>query len=255
MGDENNSDGILDEGPLYLHIRELGLFLSPQTDKLFEALAKAQSEIKDADKNRTADTGKYKYKYASLADVIEGARPALSAHGLCLLQPPVSWQPNSVQVTSMIGHGSGQWIAAGLSGSTDGGRLQGLQALGSAITYLRRYAAQGILFAASDDDDAQSLNAPSTNESRATHKNYSAPNAPPPVTATTDHHASWEATKGVFFAALAGLGIKYEPLKEFCIERGWDKPSTWPAGDRDKLIRDLAPEQQIRRDFDVWRQS
>jgi hypothetical protein len=54
--------------------------------QLAAALVKASAEMPQVKRTRTADTGKFKYQYADLADLIEVTRPVLAKHGLTVTQ-------------------------------------------------------------------------------------------------------------------------------------------------------------------------
>jgi hypothetical protein len=124
-----------------------------------EALASAQLEFGTIEKDLTAHvdskrTGvKYSYDYADLAEVLTAVRPALAKHGIATLQPAMVSQ-RSVTITTLLGHKSGEFIRNDFTlpiDSTDP------QAVGSGITYARRYALQSLLGVApeSPDDDGR----------------------------------------------------------------------------------------------------
>lgn len=129
---------------------------SPDISALVGGLAQAQLAFAAIDKNQTADVQSrregarsYKYNYADLASVLAAVRPALASNGIALLQAPFA-RVGSIAVTTLIAHTSGQWIRNDLAMRLD---ATDPQALGSAITYLRRYALQALLGVAPEDDD------------------------------------------------------------------------------------------------------
>lgn len=132
---------------------------SPQLDKLAAALAKAQAAVAHADPSRTAAVtkdGTKRRKYATLADVMDAGRPALSANGLAVVQHPSGGEGGLV-LTSWLLHESGQWMRSRLSVPYAASQaMSETQALGSAITYCRRYAYAAICGVAVEDDDAES---------------------------------------------------------------------------------------------------
>jgi hypothetical protein len=132
---------------------------SPQLDKLAAALAKAQAAVAHADPSRTAKItkdGTAKRKYATLADVMDAGRPALAANGLAVVQHPSGGEGGLV-LTSWLLHESGQWMRSRLSVPYAASQaMSETQALGSAITYCRRYAYAAICGVAVEDDDAES---------------------------------------------------------------------------------------------------
>jgi len=116
--------------------------------KLAAALVKAQSEIKFAAKDSSNPF--FKSKYAGLPAVIDAVKPALNKHGIAFLQVVVE-----EGVQTMLLHESGEYI----SGITPVvvAKERDPQALGSAITYAKRYGLQAIVGVPADvDDDGES---------------------------------------------------------------------------------------------------
>jgi hypothetical protein len=136
-------------------------------DQLATALAAFQAEMPTVAKTKTAqvksDKGSYSYTYAGLADVSEAAMPLLSKHGLSF-----STLPEPGVLTGMLLHQSGQYLTASLpiGGGTP-------QAVGSSLTYMRRYllgCMTGLV--TDDDDDGQTAEA-------SARKRRAAPTPPP----------------------------------------------------------------------------
>lgn len=123
------------------------LKFSDQIDQISTALAKAQSELENADKN--AANPHFRSKYADLAEILNTVRPTLSKHGLAVSQHP-AFAENMVHVTTLLSHTSGQWMQSCVSSPIGKADSQGV---GSAITYLRRYSLAGIAGIAQEDDD------------------------------------------------------------------------------------------------------
>jgi hypothetical protein len=117
-------------------------------EALIAALAQLANPVKDA----KADTGRFSYTYATLPAILDLVRPILAGHGLAVTQD-VTMADGSLMVFTTIRHTSGELINFGPIIGRPGGDWQ---ALGSAITYARRYALTAALgIAADDDDDAQ----------------------------------------------------------------------------------------------------
>lgn len=127
---------------------------SQQIDKIFEALSKAQNEIKNPEKNKTVKVktktgGSYDFKYATLDAIIDCVRGPLTKNGMWFTQTLANGNGKYKLVTT-LGHSSGQWICSEtpiLSTSADN------QAFGSALTYMKRYALSALLGVAADEDD------------------------------------------------------------------------------------------------------
>ncbi|RMD64879.1 hypothetical protein D6833_03715 [Candidatus Parcubacteria bacterium] len=123
---------------------------SEQIDQLAAAIAKAQGEIQNVHKDKAG----YGYKYADLAAVLDIARPVLSKHGLAVIQT-ASNADNSVSVTTTIAHVSGQWVSDTITMPVQVGKgMSHAQAVGSVITYARRYSLAAMVGIAQEDNDA-----------------------------------------------------------------------------------------------------
>lgn len=122
---------------------------SEELGNLFAALARAQSELRGAVKD--AANPFYKSKYADLASVWDACRDPLAKNELSIVQFPQA-EGSKVTVVTRLGHASGQWIENELSAHA---KDDSPQAVGSAITYLRRYSLQSVVGVAPEDDDGE----------------------------------------------------------------------------------------------------
>lgn len=123
---------------------------SPELDQLATALAIAQGSIQGAVKDRTNPA--FKSSYADLASVWDACRGALSANGLSVSQHPGRLEDGSATVTTILLHKSGQHISSVCAALP---RDQSPAAVGSVVTYLRRYALAAAVGVAPEDDDGQ----------------------------------------------------------------------------------------------------
>lgn len=121
--------------------------MSQDIGQLAGALAKAQGSIKGAVKD--SENPYFKSLYADLASVWDACRGALSANDLAVIQTTEPDDKGVVVVTTLA-HKSGEWMR---------GKLRVIppkndaQAIGSAITYCRRYALAAMVGIAQVDDD------------------------------------------------------------------------------------------------------
>ena len=126
---------------------------SDQVGELAKALAKAQGSMSPPVKNREvavrSDKANYKFKYATLDSVIDACRAPLADNGLAIVQCPEA-DGNKVTIVTTLMHESGQWIRDSL---TLMAAAIGPQAVGSIISYGRRYAITSMLGLASEEDD------------------------------------------------------------------------------------------------------
>lgn len=118
---------------------------SDKLDALAIDLALAQGEMKNASFDK--DNPFFKSKYATLAQVRDTVTPALTKHGLCIIQA-TSADDSRIVLSTRLLHKSGQWIE-----STYPVAIGKPQEMGSAITYARRYCLSAICGIASEEDD------------------------------------------------------------------------------------------------------
>lgn len=132
-----------------------------RTPNLNKALAAAQAEFRtfgiDEQREVTVkhnDGGSHSYKYITLGKVIEATAPILAKHGLSFRAMPGYGDPGDGKIGMVLryalAHESGEQID-GVFPLSDGGK--GIQGLGSAITYARRYILGALLNIAVEQDD------------------------------------------------------------------------------------------------------
>lgn len=116
---------------------------------LATALAAAQGQMEGAKKD-TANPF-HKSKYADLASVWEAIRGPLSANGLSVVQLVTEAPAGFVGLTTILLHSSGQQISSTFHMPVKDANNP--QAVGSALTYARRYALSALVGVAPEDDD------------------------------------------------------------------------------------------------------
>lgn len=126
-------------------------------ETLAQAIVAAQSEIGGAKKDKTGQIGQQRYRYADLTAAWEACESALSEHGLAVLQLPGPYTETEggglISLTTILLHESGQELRDTMQMPT---AQRNPQAVGSALTYARRYALSAMLGITSEDDDGQS---------------------------------------------------------------------------------------------------
>jgi hypothetical protein len=122
---------------------------SEQINEIAGALAKAQLEMDGAKKD--AANPFFKSKYADLASVRDACMAAMNKQGISVMQSP-SADGAKVSVVTLLAHSSGQWVRGEASCTA---KDDSPQSVGSATTYLRRYALQSFAGVAPEDDDAE----------------------------------------------------------------------------------------------------
>ena len=131
------------------------LTTSADAGELYGALAKATMNMQRVVKSKKADAGRYAYTYADLASALEACQDALAQAGVCVIQGVRTYdvaEGSRVQVTTRLGHVSGQWAECSVDGWPT---RDGVQGVGSTITYLRRYSLLAMVGLAPEDDDGQ----------------------------------------------------------------------------------------------------
>lgn len=152
--------------------------MSDDCKELYTALSKAQGDIDNAKKNRSAPVGKdgKTRGYADLASVIDAAKEALAENGLSVIQS-VATEPIAIEVqktdqnqqsytvkvmqwyvrvSTSICHMSGQRIECGtmtIPAAIATAFNNDAQQIGIATTYARRYALMAALGIAAEDAD------------------------------------------------------------------------------------------------------
>lgn len=117
--------------------------------KLAEALSKAQGEMEGAKKE--SENPYFKQKYADLSSIWDACRKPLSQNGLSVVQTTDNENGKVIVITTLL-HLSGEWIRGKLAVKLV---KDDPQALGSAITYGRRYSLAAIVGISPEDDDAE----------------------------------------------------------------------------------------------------
>ena len=123
----------------------MNMTMSPEINELTVALNKFQSQVGPVVKNATNPF--FKSKYATLENVWQTIHKPLCDNGLAVAQFPIE---NGI--ATIISHVSGQWMRAYfVMPSKDNSP----QAIGSVITYARRYSLMAVLNVPAEDDDAE----------------------------------------------------------------------------------------------------
>lgn len=112
------------------------------------ALAAAQAEMGPALKS--ANNPHFRTKYADLSSVTEACLPALSAHGIAVIQPPYDDDTGRYVKTVLIHGETGETLECRVPLIVQKNDMQGY---GSAVTYARRYGLMSMAGIAPEDDD------------------------------------------------------------------------------------------------------
>ena len=121
---------------------------SDQINEICKALSSAQGDMKPAKKDST--NPHFKSKFSSFTSVWESIRQPLTQNGLTVLQD-ITTSPLEISVTTRLCHLSGQWIEFGPISITVASK--NAHAVGSAVSYGKRYSLCAALGVVSHDDD------------------------------------------------------------------------------------------------------
>lgn len=132
--------------------------MSESIASLAKALSLFQGETKDTLKDKKG----FNYSYADLGQTLEVVRPLLLKNGLSISQL-LGNDGDKVGVETILMHESGEFISSFVSVPVERPPLNKngkesmtmIQAAGSIITYLRRYALTSILGITQTDDDGE----------------------------------------------------------------------------------------------------
>jgi ERF superfamily protein len=136
---------------------------STEVGKIAGALAKAQGRLRAVEKDRsvsveTRDGDTYDFEYATFGACMDAARAPLAENGIAVVQG-AAYADGRVLVTTLLVHESGEWlrevIQMPVAGRLKDGKEQapGPQAVGSAITYGRRYGFCALVGLVSEEDE------------------------------------------------------------------------------------------------------
>lgn len=122
---------------------------SSEITEISKALSEFRKEVKQPLKD--ANNPFFKSKYVPLENVVEAIDEVAPNHGLSFTQWPVNDGNGNVGVSTMLLHSSGQYIEYDpIYMKPD---KQTPQAIGSAITYSKRYSLSAVFGITSDEDD------------------------------------------------------------------------------------------------------
>lgn len=120
---------------------------SENINEIAAALSKAQVEVGAAIEDKK--NPHFRSSYASLYSIWCACKEAVTNNGLSITQP-TSIEGDILMLHTILMHSSGQWIRSKTPVSA---AKMTPQAIGSAITYMRRYSLAAIVGVAPGDDD------------------------------------------------------------------------------------------------------
>ena len=217
---------------------------STDIQEISKAIAASQRAMLPAKKNKK--NPHFRSSYADLSAVIQALEPIWD-NGLAFVQcPSTDPERGLVTVETVLMHESGQWISATTScvPSSRGKPDFSPQAVGSAITYLKRYGLQSMLGMASVDDDGeramgrQQQRRPEPEQRRPEQRR---PEPEPVGLDENGHHPSFtdRERKGFCVAVNRATGRGYDDVKAWCLSIDRPKPSAMEPMRRAELLKYL----------------
>lgn len=133
---------------------------SADVSNLMTALAKAQGEIGDIERDRTVTVqprqgNPYSFRYGTLSAVIKGIKKALSDNGIARTQVLTFEANDRLYYLTTSLHHKNEFISSVTPLII--GDAAGNQQLGSALTYMRRYALAALVGVVADEDEDGNL--------------------------------------------------------------------------------------------------
>lgn len=202
--------------------------ITDDTKELFAALCKAQASMGAAVKD--SKNPHFRSSYASLTAVLDAVVPVLNAQGITVLQLP-HLQDTHVQLTTVLGHTSGQMLTSTVASPM--GRKQDAQAVGSCITYLRRYALQSIMGLPVEDDDGNAASRRAPQQQRRQVPETSIPSSAERAFASVSFKAGKDHTQAIVML----LEVEGLTVADF---------NTWAGKNRRPHLSDMTPDQKAR---------
>lgn len=165
---------------IHVHLTSQALSPAPsmsnEISKLAQALAKAEAEIKGAEKD--SQNPFFKSNYADLASNIEATRESFGKYGLSVTQT-VYTDNDGHYVQTLLLHESGQWISSGRFKLPQVQNNDPQKVL-AALTYYRRGQFAAICRLAQIDEDGNDLVAKPTAQPQRPQQQAPRPQTPPP---------------------------------------------------------------------------
>lgn len=119
---------------------------SENIGEIAKALAAAQAAMGNAELD--SENPHFKSKYASLASIRDATVPILAKNGIAVTQTPSATESGNLILTTRFSHSSGEWIEGSYPVAFDKP-----QAMGSALTYAKRYSLASMCAISAEEDD------------------------------------------------------------------------------------------------------
>lgn len=113
-------------------------------------LVALQAEVENPEKSSSG----HNYQYADLDTILKKVKPIMAKHGFSVVQSGYN-DGELFGVETILLHDSGEYVRGKFGSPITNGPIKGCQAVGSQITYYRRYSLLSMLNIAPEDDDGE----------------------------------------------------------------------------------------------------
>ena len=203
---------------------------SDNISAIADALAKAQGEIQNPNFNKV--NPHFKSKYADLSSVLNAVRPALSKHGIALMQM-TGLEDSGVVLYTRLTHSSGEWIESIYPVSASSKH----QEIAAALTYAKRLSLSAIAGVSGEEDD-------DGNEANRTPVSVTAAPKPKPETSKLTEEGSKEIMDRIL-AELKECKSK-EDLQAWAVKNSPAKQRLWGPHQTETTKAFQDAQEQIR---------
>lgn len=126
---------------------------SESIKELSGKLLKIQAEIPALAKDKIAKTGKFSYKYLNIDTILDVIKPVLQKYNVLVFQYVETEEDRLKLHTEVVDTDTEQFINVSMEiVPQTNDRTSPMQALGSAITYAKRYQLSALLLINTDED-------------------------------------------------------------------------------------------------------
>ena len=219
---------------------------SEHINELAAALASAQGAFANAGKDgKNPHLGN---RYVTLTSVWDAIRKPLSDNGLAVVQVTDADHDGAVTLITRLVHASGQWIEATYPViGTEGRGINAAQAMGSALTYARRYSLTSLVGVVADEDDDASQATGTQLQRQSQPQRQPAP--APAATAPTNGNSGKQTPAA--FPTPATDGLPFPMTEKGAVDWAMQAaPEVWPVGNDGYIVRDV-----VKRSFENVRKT
>lgn len=173
----------------------------------------------------------FRSRYFALSDLLDIVKPTFAKYGLAIIQVP-STEDGRISISAQVFHTSGRcWDFKSVGIKSEGLTLQ---ALGSAMSYLKRYQLATLCGVAADLEDDDGSSVVKQQQSYASSPKQTAPAAQP----ASNHQRADDSRREVTFDWLTTDAEK-KAAEAILVRKGWLAPDAQLADLADQYVKQL----------------